>query len=1266
MNNSSLKDKLNNLVNVDGRDYCVFARANNQHISIFEDFGQEDLDNFFHNNFDEIEITFDSFNLKEEIKNLSKEDIEEFIANKKIKMDKTFLLSLMSKQSWREYLHKYCLDYFANVKKRYNFLLNKAREIQRDKGTWNLFVAKYFLKGLSPVKRKPFKAPLLLFMVDIVVKKDRIVIQKIEKNYYFNEKIHFFLSRESNADANVVSELKKLNNIEDDISYLEKIINAKIEVIEDNENDFYHENFSDVASLKEQVIIEPNLCIGIFEPSGGKLKEELEYIINSNEYKQVFDSKPSVSYEQIKVQELTDDPIIQLDKLDVYQRHAVRSSLKDNTIIHGPPGTGKSEVISNIIANVLYDNKNILMVSEKKAALDVLSERLKKLSVFMLKMYDLKNKDDFYNSIQQLSNFLGNSWLFENNIGIDDLTKSDQYIYNGLADIKKYKYSVARMEDFFNYKINDYDFIKLIKEINQKFGSVQNLKTIYNDKQINYLKEFVKSSNKSYKEVFDDINNSIALLKSTNNYDEKNASVIIKTSQKLKEMEIELNIDLTDSYVREKVKNNKNNLDSIFATNFIYKNLLHDNETKFYYDCKSYDEVVKNLTGIYDGNDLYKPDEFAFKVNKFFNIWNLESNERIKKNLIKNFLKTSEIPKKRNKSLFSKKLNRNENFFLENLNKVYELNLFKYKNFNYVYEHKELFNPIDVIYSFNNEIFWDIYTEFIKNNYFNYDFMLLEIVDRNKLNLTKMNELNGLMYLYSEFEKQFPEFVSTNLFTHEIEKCNKKDWEKFQDIILEVIKLKILNKIARLNNHEKEMIEKAFKVANLKRRPSIYAFMEKHGQYLKNVFPIWVSRPEEVALFLNFEKQSFDYGIFDEASQMFLERAYPILYRTKIKIVAGDDKQLRPTNFFASRGEIDDYNYEIDDLDKEESLLDRAKTTTWNEIMLKNHYRSKHRELIEFSSQFIYDGKLNFATVNGIVASNAIQSVTIPGNYNESKNSDEAKKVIEILEKEHTKFKKILIIAVNSPQQELISSYFYNSGLVGEELYKKYSDGDIEVISLENVQGNEADLVILSIVYGKKSPSEAFVASRFGPIIQNGGKNRLNVAITRAKSKMWVVKSIKSSDIKESGNENLMVFKKFIGFVDSIELNKKVDQDFKTNEKIFDSNFEREVYDYIKLDVFDMGLKMLTQYEVGLKKIDIVITDSLKQKVLLGIEVDGWRYHSGKTKIYEDYERQLFLESRGYKIFRILESEWNMNKEFVKKEILIRLKAICEGNNILV
>lgn len=146
-------------------------------------------------------------------------------------------------------------------------------------------------------------------------------------------------------------------------------------------------------------------------------------------------------------------------------------------------------------------------------------------------------------------------------------------------------------------------------------------------------------------------------------------------------------------------------------------------------------------------------------------------------------------------------------------------------------------------------------------------------------------------------------------------------------LIFDLVTLKLRVKLANLNEQDKKEAQTILATGDLKVRPEIFRFINEHQRLLQMMFPIWLGNPENVARNLPLEKNIFDYGIYDEASQVYLEKIYSIVYRTNIKVVAGDDKQIQPTSYFSSIQEYDmdgpyEFNYTTN---VAKSLLEKAK-----------------------------------------------------------------------------------------------------------------------------------------------------------------------------------------------------------------------------------------------------------------------------------------------------------------------------------------------------
>lgn len=283
---------------------------------------------------------------------------------------------------------------------------------------------------------------------------------------------------------------------------------------------------------------------------------------------------------------------------------------------------------------------------------------------------------------------------------------------------------------------------------------------------------------------------------------------------------------------------------------------------------------------------------------------------------------------------------------------------------------------------------------------------------------------------------------------------------------------------------------------------------------LFQLLPCWLASPESASAIFPME-QIFDLVIFDEASQCFSERGLPAMYRGKQVVVAGDDKQLKPNDLYRVRWD-EESDEAVSDLEVD-SLLDLAKKYV-PEIALQGHYRSRSMELIEFSNEHFYKGKLkmlpHFDEINE--TSPAIHFEKVDGVWEDNINEVEAKKVAEIVVRllKKSPSKSIGIVTFNAKQQGHVLD------VLEEILVKKgFTLPDhLFVKNIENVQGDERDVIIFSMAYAPDKKGK--LRLQFGTLNQEGGENRLNVAVTRAKEKIYLVCSVYPSDLQTSETKN--------------------------------------------------------------------------------------------------------------------------------------------------
>ena len=407
----------------------------------------------------------------------------------------------------------------------------------------------------------------------------------------------------------------------------------------------------------------------------------------------------------------------------------------------------------------------------------------------------------------------------------------------------------------------------------------------------------------------------------------------------------------------------------------------------------------------------------------------------------------------------------------------------------------------------------------------------------------------------------------------------------------------------------------------------------------------------------------FDVAIFDEASQIPPEYAVGAFMRAKQVIIAGDRHQLPPTRFFQAF-ETDEYSDEEYDLDEYESVLHACDSINIPNIMLLWHYRSQDKSLITFSNYQFYDNKLlSFPYAESSHRSSGLEFVYIPdGVYKRGHgaryNLVEARKVAEIVV-EHIRNAPELSIGVvtfSQSQRDVIENEIDRIKRDNPDLYPLFAyerDESFFVKNLENVQGDERDVIIFSVGYGKDETGN--FSMNFGPLNRQGGERRLNVAVTRARIAVKLLASFEPEDIDltRTGSRGAHLLHNYMKIardgVSSI-----FDGEFYNPDAEFDSPFEEAVFDTLTKH----GIRLVKQVGVSKYKIDFGVVDPDKPgQYLLGIECDGATYHSTPTARDRDRLRQQLLEEKyGWRIHRIWSQDWTSDPTNEINKVLIAIE----------
>ena len=430
--------------------------------------------------------------------------------------------------------------------------------------------------------------------------------------------------------------------------------------------------------------------------------------------------------------------------------------------------------------------------------------------------------------------------------------------------------------------------------------------------------------------------------------------------------------------------------------------------------------------------------------------------------------------------------------------------------------------------------------------------------------------------------------------------------------------------------------------------------LEKAGGMIKQIKPCFMMSPLSIAQYLDptNEELQFDVVIFDEASQVKPEDALGAFMRGKTAVVMGDTQQLPPTSFFDQMSDADSDEEEATSLDME-SILHLCKLS-FPVKMLKWHYRSRHESLISVSNREFYDDDLLVYPS----PSHSDPELGLKFHYNpntaydrgsSSANPLEAKDVVEEIFNHFEKYgdtKSLGVGTFSVAQKNAILEELEVRRKERPEFEALFSDNKDEhffVKNLETIQGDERDVILISVGYGYDNDRK--MSLNFGPLNQDGGERRLNVLITRAREKCVVFSNFKAYDMKLTANPPYGVksLKEFLEYAENLTLGTH-GPEMHTKEP-----FEDAIANYLE----ENGYIVDRQIGCAGFRVDLAIVDDENPgKYILGITTDGKMYSSSKVARDRDRLREQVLTGLGWKLYHLWSTDWYRNRDLGRKKLL--------------
>jgi superfamily I DNA and/or RNA helicase len=517
--------------------------------------------------------------------------------------------------------------------------------------------------------------------------------------------------------------------------------------------------------------------------------------------------------------------------------------------------------------------------------------------------------------------------------------------------------------------------------------------------------------------------------------------------------------------------------------------------------------------------------------------------------------------------------------------------------------------------------------------------LVYDILEKEpQLELFKGKLFDEIIAKYREFTKRFEQLTRKELFA--------KLASNIPDFTREATQ-----------NSEVGILQK--NIRNNARGISIRKLFDQIPVLLARLCPCMLMSPISVAQYIDPDADKFDLLIFDEASQMPTYEAVGAIARGANVVIVGDPKQMPPTNFFTANN-VDEDNIEIEDL---ESILDDCLALSMPEKHLLWHYRSKHESLIAFSNSEYYDNKLlTFPSPDNI--DSKVKFIPVEGYYDKGKsrqNKAEAKAVVgEIarrLEDAELRRRSIGVVTFSSVQQSLIEDMLSDFFVLHPELEAIAFECEepIFIKNLENVQGDERDVILFSVGYGPDKDGK--MSMNFGPLNRIGGERRLNVAVSRARYEMQIFSTLRSDqiDLNRTSSVGVTGLKRFLEYAEQ-------KQRIKIEKLQTTSNHEESIENLIAEKLKEKGYTVHTSVGCSGYRIDIGVVDKLNpSNYLLGILCDGENYRRTKTTHDREIVQNEVLHLLGWNILRVWTLDWWENQTAVIESILGAVKSIESG-----
>lgn len=1227
-------------------------------------------------------------------------------------------------------------------------LYRSARLSIEESGANTLYIALGFLKWFESGKSFPHFAPIVLYPI-------RLERKSANKGYYMvsrgedpllNETLFELLKQ--NYDIEIPDVTEAIQNEKGlDIKYI--LAAVRKAVMEQDKWDIMEESiisifdfnrfviWNDLRTNRESMSEHP-LIHSLVE---GKLHEEID------------------NDEAAEGKEVASEDIALPISADSSQLAAIYEAASGKSfVLHGPPGTGKSQTITNIISNALFHGKRVLFVAEKMAALEVVQKRLASIGLdpFCLELHSNKTKKslvmDQLRKTTEVVQQMGDDSFAKEAAHIDELKRelnahverlhkvygcglsvydcfvryseidipeqttikfADEYIENLTSErlrehtefVENYE-SVARMVAKYNNALEEIGLLEYSPDIRSNIQrQIEEIQPCI--KQLQSVKDKLSlalglSFDELSREQYGALNSFVEVMLGSKvpsvfiaNLKEDLLNALCELAELKEELEKykfellthfnEHILDIDYKALRQRWMEaehkwllakylDRRNVVNTISSYTLNGSRINDSAVvdllnlldKVHRLQKEFDELLDHIDKLYGiKRELKSADAQQLRLH-YDNLRKLQSAsivlgeiwESIAATLSNGVDKNTELSEySKAYTSLSEKVAKLEQLAVATLTQTDGDWLTALSD--------TLSRWRENINNLRSKVGYNVVRKQMYDNGLNQIVKLFENGNATQSDITKAYLKSVYKQCANYYISQDRElsFFQSILFEDKIKRFRKL-CKEFEEITRRELVVRMTAMLPALRKEASQSSDVGFLqkcIRNGCRGVSIRKLFETIPDLISRMCPVMLMSPLSVSQYLGTNWPQFDLVVFDEASQMPTCEAVAAISRGKSAIIVGDEHQLPPTNFFMADNFCEQYS-ESEDL---ESILEDCLALSMPQKHLLWHYRSKHESLITFSNRHFYKNSLMTFPSNDDMATK-VSFEYVKGVYERGtgrNNKEEAKAVVKEIQKRlsdpQTVSQSIGVVTFNVNQQSLIED------MLNDMLRK---NADLEVVAtqmhepifiknLENVQGDERDVILFSVGYGRDKFGK--VAMNFGPLNRDGGERRLNVAVSRARYEMKVFSSLKAEDIDlyRSNAKGVKYLKSFLEYAErgNVAL---MHMEYGLKRKAKDAFIES-----VAAALKAKGYAVNTNIGSSEYRVDIGIIDPANpDRYLLGLLCDGYNYVASNTAHDRDVTTPAVLSSLGWKTYNIWSVEWWDTPQHVLNGIIREIERVKEND----